>query len=589
MGRARYEAIIHKAGATNDIENDGGRVSGSRETKTTAAKAKPKAKRNSEMNSMAKAEKAKRKATRTQRRAARKAPSEAEAPEHWSPRYCRRAAALVLSAAGLIAIGYALLTDANELLPTQPMPIRARLPSLLWLGTLPPKPPPMPPPPMPPPPMPSLKPPPPKPPPRPPPQPPKPPPQPPKPPPPTQSPPMSSPPDVQCYALRYTDLLAGFCGGALGDCDWAKLQQHWETAGREEGRQFACVAGPPSPPSPASPASPPLLSLAQLRLQLARLSVHMLPGRRKPGLRWENSASPLVDVSDVCAVFEACFTLGGATAMLQLVNRDAFFAATQQALASSERATEIEARAHPEPGFGITYYSVGTDNDVFGKSLAEMCSVVQDCEKQRLTAMATQSWVHGGLWWLRHYVGAFLADKALSGVRIPEIPMLGPADDGPRALIRWLQARSTNRQLGGDFALIASLHGAIFHAFAMRTRSDPALSYPTALAQEWCPDDSSNLYECRHGIGHGVLYAVWLRRAGLAPYTTCNQVRPFTPAPMTAEEQQTIDRMCDDADRIPTSASVFTYGHGCRSGSGHSGLLFTRQFGAYGIGAFEDG
>ena len=317
--------------------------------------------------------------------------------------------------------------------------------------------------------------------------------------------------------------------------------------------------------------------------------MHMLLGRRKTGLRWENSASPLVDVSDVCAIFKACFALGGATAMLQLVNRDAFLAATRQALASSERATEIEARAHPEAGFGITYHSFGTDNDVLGKLLAEMCSVLHDCEKKRLTTMATQSWVHGGLWWLRHYVGAFLADMALSGVRIPELPVLGPADDGPRLLIRWLQARSTNRQLGGDFALIASLHGAIFHTFAMRTRSDPVLSYPTVLAQEWCPDDSSNLYECRHGIGHGVLYAVWLRRAELAAYTTCNQVRPYTPAPMTAEEQQTIDRICDEADRVPTSASVFTYGHGCRSGSGHSGLLFTRQFGAYGIGAFEDG
>ena len=309
-------------------------MSSSREMKATAAKAKPKAKRGREMNSKAEAEQAKRKATRTQRRAAREAASEAEEPDHLSPSYCRRAAALVLSATGLVAIGYALLNDTNGLLPTPPMSVRARLPSLLRLGTLPPKPPP----PMPPPPMPSPKPPPPKPPPRP-------PPQPPKPPPPTQPPPMSSPPDVQCYALRYTDLLAGYCAGALGDCDWAKLQQHWETAGREEGRQFACVAGPPSPPSPASPASPPLLSLAQLRLQLARLSVHMLPGRRKPGLRWENSASPLVDVSDVCTIFEACFALGGATAMLQLVNRDAFFAATQQALASSERATEIEARA----------------------------------------------------------------------------------------------------------------------------------------------------------------------------------------------------------------------------------------------------
>ena len=124
----------------------------------------------------------------------------------------------------------------------------------------------------------------------------------------------------------------------------------------------------------------------------------MLPGRRKTGLRWvENSASPLVDMSDICAIFKACFALGGATAMLQLVNHDAFLAATQQALASSERATEIEPRAHPEPGFGIIYHGFGTDNDVLGKLLADMCSVLHDCEKKRRTTMVTQSWVHGGL------------------------------------------------------------------------------------------------------------------------------------------------------------------------------------------------
>ena len=51
-----------------------------------------------------------------------------------------------------------------------------------------------------------------------------------------------SPADVECYALRYDDLLAGFCGGALGGCDWTKLQEHWDAAGQAEGRQFACIA-----------------------------------------------------------------------------------------------------------------------------------------------------------------------------------------------------------------------------------------------------------------------------------------------------------------------------------------------------------
>lgn len=56
---------------------------------------------------------------------------------------------------------------------------------------------------------------------------------------------------------RYADLLAGFCGGAIGGCDWARLQGHWDTAGRAEGRQFACLAKPPSPPTPPTPPHPP--------------------------------------------------------------------------------------------------------------------------------------------------------------------------------------------------------------------------------------------------------------------------------------------------------------------------------------------
>lgn len=65
------------------------------------------------------------------------------------------------------------------------------------------------------------------------------------------------PPDVECYVRRYDDLLAGFCGGAIRGCDWARLQGHWDTAGRAEGRQFACLAKPPSPPTPPAPPHPP--------------------------------------------------------------------------------------------------------------------------------------------------------------------------------------------------------------------------------------------------------------------------------------------------------------------------------------------
>jgi hypothetical protein len=166
--------------------------------------------------------------------------------------YCR-AVSLTFAAAGLLGIGYTLLKPAGQMV-TEAKQHAPHLAPTLFVPPLPPPPQPMPPMPSPmlssvprvPPPMPRL----------PPPMPP-----PPQPPTPTTPPPPPSPPpdyaDAACYALRYDDLLAGFCGGKLKGCDLTRLQAHWETAGRAEGRQFACVVEPPSPPPPPSPPHPP--------------------------------------------------------------------------------------------------------------------------------------------------------------------------------------------------------------------------------------------------------------------------------------------------------------------------------------------
>ena len=65
---------------------------------------------------------------------------------------------------------------------------------------------------------------------------------------------------LRCYALRYADLLAGFCRGRVSSCDWEALLGHWENHGPAEDRVFQCSA--PSPPlllrssSPMAPLSP---------------------------------------------------------------------------------------------------------------------------------------------------------------------------------------------------------------------------------------------------------------------------------------------------------------------------------------------
>ena len=71
---------------------------------------------------------------------------------------------------------------------------------------------------------------------------------------------------LRCYALRYNDLLAGFCGGKggkggkVGSCDWAALLAHWEDHGPAEGRVFECTSAP-SPPL-LLPSSSPMASLS---------------------------------------------------------------------------------------------------------------------------------------------------------------------------------------------------------------------------------------------------------------------------------------------------------------------------------------
>ena len=46
--------------------------------------------------------------------------------------------------------------------------------------------------------------------------------------------------DLRCYALRYPDLLQGFCNSDVDQCDWNPLMQHWEETGTAEGRHFGC-------------------------------------------------------------------------------------------------------------------------------------------------------------------------------------------------------------------------------------------------------------------------------------------------------------------------------------------------------------
>eukprot|EP00964_Phaeocystis_antarctica_P162359 scaffold136497_cov148-Phaeocystis_antarctica.AAC.3 len=61
---------------------------------------------------------------------------------------------------------------------------------------------------------------------------------------------------LRCYAARYSDLLRGYCGGNLEQCNWPGLAGHWVTNGMREGRIFECSTPPPPSPAPPPPPSP---------------------------------------------------------------------------------------------------------------------------------------------------------------------------------------------------------------------------------------------------------------------------------------------------------------------------------------------
>ena len=74
-------------------------------------------------------------------------------------------------------------------------------------------------------------------------------------------PPAPPPSVLVCYAMRYADLLDGYCAGRVADCDWDALRVHYETAGEEEHRKRGNCEHPPFPPPmppvPPSPCRPP--------------------------------------------------------------------------------------------------------------------------------------------------------------------------------------------------------------------------------------------------------------------------------------------------------------------------------------------
>ena len=113
--------------------------------------------------------------------------------------------------------------------------------------------------------------------------------------------------ELRCYAERYPDLLAGFCGDDLAQCQWQQLQAHWDDHGVTEGRIMGCGM-PPEPPMPPSPPPPPPSALPALPppgprpppppgLPRGNLHSHSPPPHSPPPGNPKESWSPIAAVS----------------------------------------------------------------------------------------------------------------------------------------------------------------------------------------------------------------------------------------------------------------------------------------------------
>lgn len=203
----------------------------------------------------------------------------------------------------------------------------------------------------------------------------------------------------------------------------------------------------------------------------------------------------------------------------------------------------------------------------------------------------------GCLWWIRHYLGAWLTERVMQG----PIPMYGAGDP------RLVQDAAGLGQFIRDeqnadhpsFGVISAQHGAIWHKIAAyynpharQASGEPRVfdAYPQSFAQSMCADalwnddvnwnirEDSSLqtwdenepgfigYECRHAVGHAVFYTLAAEEMGIANPTACAQIGPKSHTLSDAALQRAHD-ICNNAE----SESMRS---GCITGVDHSyGLL----------------
>ena len=279
-------------------------------------------------------------------------------------------------------------------------------------------------------------------------------------------------------------------------------------------------------------------TLKALRLQAAKASLRLIMDAHSASGR-----GPLLNISDLVSAFNGAFAAGGARGLIDLLDMVQFAACFQK----EHNAIDIPgsvARFAPKAQTGLLYDPAFLVR--FGYSWA--ANISRDDP--------AVAFVQGGLWWIRHWAGEYLAEQ------ISRHPQVTAAD-----VIWWLQIQQ--KCYGADFATVAVEHSVIWYTVANEGLI-MGEAFPEALTAKWChryyagsgewvSTVRSDLgRECRHAVGHAVYYWLIMRNRplrqlqGFASLNYTLRVLPHCPlcnngVPLESEEIELGMRVCQSA------------------------------------------
>ena len=271
----------------------------------------------------------------------------------------------------------------------------------------------------------------------------------------------------------------------------------------------------------------------------------------------------LLDLGDgVCPIFQAAFRAGGARGLLDLLERAYIF---QHSTAVFQRMgmEGVVSLAH-RPAYGLEYelppLPPSPDEKRRAAALNSTAKGTRDVGPQ-----ANRYGIQGGLWWLRHWAGEWLASQAARD------------NIDPAALVWWTQEQQKCGH--SDFITVAVEHAIVWYQIAMSSHAFTSGEYPGETLALWCHEYatggrfSTGLHtdlgrECRHAFGHAVYY--WLALGTHQParrrrYTQCHTMRTVGTAALQLDDASMHDGI-HTCQAAPGKAAI----EDCMNGLFHS-------------------